>query len=390
MNRIVLLFSAIFLFAIKTDAQWTGVSTGTTSMYESIYFFDANNGIASSTNDVIKTSNGGTNWTKVSTAGIRDIDFVNSTVGYAAGLSGTSLYKTTNGGSTWSSLTPLGSNVLWGVSAVDASTVYVCGASGAVWKTTNGGTSFSSVNISTTNTIIDLQFVSATEGCALEVTGNVWRTTNGGTTWTETFSTVGVYFTSIFFVNTTVGYAVGSSGTIIKTTDGGASWTTQTSNSTNYLQYVDFYDANNGIVSGLNGVVLRTMNGGALWFPENTWTTMSLYCCILLSPTSALAGGINGTMLKNTSLGNGFEQFSLNDDISVYPDPAQNSLMLNISDNDMIDYDISIFNMQGQLLYSQTISQALTVIDITSLARGVYYIRVENKDSVGVKKFVKE
>lgn len=395
MQRIILLFTTFFCITNMTNSQWTSLNTGTTSMYESMYFFNASNGIVSSTSDVIKTSNGGTSWSVVNTAGIRDIDFANSSIGYAAGLSGSSLYKTTNGGSSWTALTPIDNTILWGVSVVDANTFFVCGNNHTVWKSINGGSSFTAINITASqNNLIDIQFFNANVGCVLETgaTSTVWRTTDGGTTWTSTYTLAYITMTSMFFVNANVGFAVGSGGTIIKTTNGGVSWTYQTSGTSVYLQYVDFYDQLNGLAVGSSGTVIHTKDGGNTWSLDTTGisASASLYSCILLSPTTAIVAGTNGTMYKTTSLIGDVEQFSLNNDFTVFPNPATNMITIDISNNHQSAFKVSFYNIQGKLLIEQNILQAMTEIDISSLARGVYYIRVEDEDRISIKKFIKE
>jgi photosystem II stability/assembly factor-like uncharacterized protein len=390
MQRIILLFTSMIFLLGNSQAQWTNVTTGTSSMYESMYFFDASNGIASSTTDVIKTSNGGNSWTIVNTTGIKDMDFANSTVGYAAGLSGTSLYKTTNGGTSWTALIPVSSNIMWGVSVVDANTVYVSGSTGAVWKSTNGGTSFSAVNVPATNTIVDLDFINANEGCAVEVTGNIWHTTNGGTNWSIAYATVGIYFSSIYFVDSSTGYAVGSNGTIIKTTDGGASWTTLTTNSMAYFQYVHFCDANHGMAVGLNATILRTNNGGATWFTDSPPTSMSLYSCFMISATSAVAGGISGTMIKNSAMGVDENPNPFSEEISVFPNPSKDIITVDIPSVSSSACHISVYNEQGQLMNSLEYSSQMAEINISGLENGIYYLKIESEDRIGVKKIIKE
>jgi hypothetical protein len=150
MNTTKTYFAALLLFVAlipSAIAQWVNIPTGTTTKYESMYFFDATNGVAASNGKVLRTSNGGDNWSIVNVNGVRDIDFANTNVGYIAGVSGNALKKTTNGGMNWTTLTPIISNSLWGVSVVDANTVYVSGTGRVVWRSTNGGLSFLAVNL---------------------------------------------------------------------------------------------------------------------------------------------------------------------------------------------------------------------------------------------------
>src|SRR6218665_82065 len=368
---------------LQSYAQWVSVSSSaTTGKYESIYFWDANNCIASSSSNLIKTSNGGTTWTGISGApGIRDIDFTSATVGYAAGSVSTSLKKTTNAGTTWTALTPINSSSLWGVSVVDANTAYVSGVSGIVWKTTNGGSTWTAVNLGVSTLLVDLQFFNATTGCILDQSSRVYRTTNGGTTWTNTYTGTGSLFTSMYFVNTSVGFAVGSSGKIIKSTDGGLSWTPLTSGSTAYLQYVHFYDVNNGIVAGLGGVVLRTTNGGTTWFQETTGTTQDLYSCILLSPTSAIAAGNAGTVIKNTNLTSGIEDPGMLDvSVNTYPNTFSDHFTCTISGTGSdADLSMDVYDINGKLMLSTELAKDENTIETAGWSEGTYMYAIKQK-----------
>lgn len=367
------------------SAQWTPLPAGSSGKYESIYFFDALNGIASANGKVIKTSNGGDSWTTVTVSGVRDINFASPTVGYAAGVVSQAIKKTVNAGTTWTPLTPPTSNSLWGVSVVDANTVYVCGTGAVVWKSTNGGASFSVVDPpGITDLAVDLDFVSATQGCVLSQLGKVFRTTNGGLTWITTYSATGVFFTSIYFVNANTGFAVGMNGHIIKTTDGGVSWVVLNSGSTASLQYVHFFDVNHGIAAGYGGVVLRTTNGGATWFQENTGTTTDLYCCILLSPTVAIAGGDGGLMIRNTNLTTATaEPGAAPPAVHIYPNPNKGSFMVS---SDRLVKNIRVFNSFGKLVYQSDEATFGHFIDLPGKVSGMYSVQAEVD---GVKQTVK-
>jgi photosystem II stability/assembly factor-like uncharacterized protein len=376
--QLLILFAAL---CAHTQAQWTMLSSGSaTNKFESVYFWDANNGIFSSSGGMIKTSNGGTTWAPVSIGGVRDIDFVSTTNGFAAGISSQSLKKTINGGSTWTALTPINSSSLWGVSVISTTTAYVCGVSGIVWKTVDGGTTWTAVNLGVSDLVVDLQFLNATTGCALDQVGKVYRTTNGGTTWTITYTGTGSLFTSIYFVTATTGYAVGSNGRIIKTTDGGLTWTTQTSGSTAYLQYVHFIDANNGITVGFGGTVLRTTNGGTTWFSENTGTTKTFNSCIMLSNTVAIIAGDSGVVMRNTNLLSGIEENIENAQVTTYPNPFSVQLNCTISgdftDNDLI---LELYDLAGKLVLSKPVHKDNNSIETELLPSGTYMYAVKRK-----------
>ena len=384
-------FIVLFLFgAIIPSAfgQWAPIPTGTTTKYESLYFFDAMNGVAASWGKVLRTANGGDTWSIVNVSGVRDIDFANTNVGFVAGVSGSAIKKTTNGGLNWTALTPINSSSLWGVSVPDENTVYVCGVSRIIWKSTNGGLNFTVASLPPPgDLVVDIDFSSPTTGVALEQS-SVWKTTNGGASWVNTFSIPSVSFTSIYFIDVLNGFAVGSAGTIIKTTNGGSNWTTLNSGSGSYLQYVHFFDLNNGIAVGYTGVVLRTTNAGESWFLENTGTTENFFSCILLSPTIAIIGGENGFMMKNKNLVNGVGQVEAPSmAYKIYPNPTAGLFYWS---SDQTINSIKVFDLLGRLVFESAAGASETVIDLSNNAPGVYYVQAQRAGALYSTKVVRE
>ncbi len=76
---------------------------------------------------------------------------------------------------------------------------------------------------------------------------------------------------------------------------------------------------------------------------------------------------------------------------SIYPNPANDFIEIQLSKNDMASYDIVILDITGKEIISQSISNA--PIDISLLSNGMYFIKLLNSKTgmvVGNEKFVKE
>jgi hypothetical protein len=74
--------------------------------------------------------------------------------------------------------------------------------------------------------------------------------------------------------------------------------------------------------------------------------------------------------------------------ITLYPNPAKNTLQLNTQDK-TID-QINIYTMTGSKVLQLDAETISPTVDVSSLATGVYYIQLYSGKNVALKKFVKE
>lgn len=75
---------------------------------------------------------------------------------------------------------------------------------------------------------------------------------------------------------------------------------------------------------------------------------------------------------------------------SLYPNPVKDELNLKSLSNDAEKLEIKIYDLTGKLLIS-TITDTDTSLNVASLKQGVYFVVVENGESlVEVKKFIKK
>jgi hypothetical protein len=152
---------------------------------------------------------------------LEQVQMLNSSTGYAVTTSN-AVIKTINGGVNWSILLVNSSAQLFSVFFTDVNTGYVCGNNGSIYKTINGGTNWAALQSGTTLYMDQVYFINANTGF-VSSDGAVLRTTNAGVNWTiQTLS--GGYFYGPCFPNATTGYLCGqgsSSGNVYKTTNMG-------------------------------------------------------------------------------------------------------------------------------------------------------------------------
>ncbi|GCE31314.1 hypothetical protein KDA_67980 [Dictyobacter alpinus] len=211
-------------------------------------------GAGSQSVNILRTDDGGLNWSKISSSGpgpqklanggIKSgLSFVNAATGWATGSDASTvpwLYMTHDGGKTWERKTI--SAMAGGTNAggsihtlppvvlgndgflpmvVESRTVLVRSTDGGASWTTNGQAiaGFNSYNVY----VIDAQSVRATD----QNTGDVYQSSDGGKSWQKIASASGVYG-PLSFINTTTGFGLGHSNQSVlkRTDDGGKTWQT--------------------------------------------------------------------------------------------------------------------------------------------------------------------
>ncbi len=297
---LLLAFATAFIMHSANSQTWTAQTPGNLQSMQCILYINSSTGfIGSGYGEILKTTNGGTNWfalnTGVSDRHIYALSFIDMNIGYAVGYYGLIL-KTTNGGTDWVSQRVTDTNErLYGVSFTDASTGTIVGRSGQVLRTIDGGTHWVAQTSNTANDLLGVKFTDTNTGFAVGGTGTIIGTTNGGMNWVVQTSGTAQHLQSVSFIDANSGFVVGGSGTILKTTNGGTSWATQTSGTANVLKSVCFTDANNGTIAGFSGTVLRTVNGGTTWSVQTTGVA-NHYVGISFSDAN------NGSVVSNSAV----------------------------------------------------------------------------------------
>jgi photosystem II stability/assembly factor-like uncharacterized protein len=295
----------------------------------SIYFTNDNTGYvvgygnSSMTSIILMTSDGGENWTNLPVpAGIYELSsvyFTNENMGYATGVCYDwpiqqfygGIIKTTDGGVNWTLLNTGIPTKLFSVFFRDEYNGYVvgggiggCPMETAILKTTNGGENWTNQVTGLTEPFSSVFFLNENTGYAASgnpiaffytpIPGSILKTTDGGANWISKISGITDGIASLYFVDENLGYAVGHS-TFLKTTDGGDNWiylNTTTGNS------IFFIDANTGYCAG-DYEIQKTTNGGSSWISKTSGQFNSI---IFLDESTGYATG-QYAILKTTDAG---------------------------------------------------------------------------------------
>ncbi|MBP7477265.1 MAG: T9SS type A sorting domain-containing protein [Chitinophagales bacterium] len=355
-------------------------------------YADSQTIFAYSSNRIMKSSNGGSSFSLVTTP---NPSFSNSFIqvqgrlGIAVGQSCGAAYSK-DGGATWTSIpnaSLCGSNGpdFTEIDIIDSNIAFIGGESGQIFKTIDGGTSWTRITPPLMNQagtdLFGLDFVDAQRGFIIQEKSNtnniVYKTTDGGATWTTItpplFSTnlVGTYG-AIFAQDSNTIY-IGAqyqgpvNSVIYKSTNGGASYSIDFSTSATFgltYGFDKFKKAGNFLFVG-------TANGG--------------------NSTSANRGNpiLTRIFKRNLSATTSSIQDNLSTiKYSLVPNPAHDFITITELDFNNISA-ISIFSMDGKLV--KTINDPQYAIDINDLHKDLYFMKIETKDGQsGLSKFIKE
>ncbi|MEO8146264.1 MAG: T9SS type A sorting domain-containing protein [Bacteroidia bacterium] len=156
---------------------------------------------------------------------------------------------------------------------------------------------------------------------------------------------------------------------------------------------------NNLLVFTFNNIMLP--DSGANQLASNGFVSYS----IKLKPATAVGTHIyNNSMIffdsnqpvkTNTTdnlivIPNGINPVEIGNEISVYPNPATNSVTVKLNNSLQTPNRIQLFNMLGEnvFLKNSNISNE-TIIQLAQLPKGVYTLAIENKNNIITKKILK-
>ena len=78
-------------------------------------------------------------------------------------------------------------------------------------------------------------------------------------------------------------------------------------------------------------------------------------------------------------------------DIIIYPNPAQNQIQIAINQQGAMVKQIIVYNISGKEILRHTANNYLVNMDISSLAKGVYIVKVESSlGDIRNSKFIKQ
>jgi len=403
---IIFISLILYSFSISIAQTWTLQTSPVTTDLNSICIVNQTTVyICGSSNKVLKTTNGGTNWIILNNGitsgqGLHTIFAANTNVAVTGSDNGT-LWRTTDGGQNWNAIVPApASPFINAVHFFNSTTGFAVGnPSGGTWKmwyTTNAGANWTShpapppaggSEAGWNNSYFALD------------TGNIMWGTNANRIWKGSlrgpFVSISLPGTlnspGIWFSNANTGVIIANNGVsslpVLRTTNGGTNW------------YATSFTP-----SGIGNSVRGTFNTGYLWIASDNKVYRSTDCGLSFSQqTISLSVSANCLAFEAQGLG---WLVALTGKIYKYLDPWQG---LNTTGEDIpLDYEleqnypnpfnpvtiikysilkssnvkITVYNILGHEVktlvntYKNT-GRYSVVLDASDLASGIYFYEIK-------------
>lgn len=292
--------------------QWTYQNSGITSEIWDVDFINTSKGFAGAQYGImLKTTNGGDNWESLELGSYSDdfysLDFGDELNGWAGTESGR-VFNTTDGGDTWSEPGLPLSDAVMDIDFVSGSTGwFITREDHDLLKTTDGGATFINQNSGLTEPYryFDLHFVDENTGFVggALTPGFPWtyfviKTTNGGSNWSLVYSTQDYHIGDVYFVNPDTGFIGTLFGEIIRTTDGGDNWQYTNLNNDIAISEFCFLDDQNGWFVGSDGALYSTTNTGDSWVENDLLISTYLRAIDFVDPENGWIVGNDGIILR--------------------------------------------------------------------------------------------
>lgn len=404
-DRIIVVVFCLTIPWAVTAQGWFPQNSGTNKSLFDVHFADTQHGwIASMTNTILYTSDGGQTWVDLEpppSVNYWGIHFVNPQEGWAVGSPGKTRH-TTDGGTNWEDQTA-GAYNNWDVFFLDDTVGWIAGGREQgfpgqdpiryIYHTTNGGGVWSSQLYEfDAQQLWAVHFIDATNGYAVGDAGSIFRTTDGGSNWVEQSSGTLRHLRSVYATTPDTAWAVGVQGLVLRTFDGGASWDSIYVGTFHGLGRVYFVDEMTGWIAGgdiSEGTVVHTTDGGANWELQSTGAQYGLYSVYFTDADTGWAVGYNGVIIHTTTGGTGVEEihdFSASQSEIVLsqnsPNPFSRSTTISFALPEAQHVKLAVYDLIGQevaTLVEGELPAGKHGIDFDgqNLPNGVYFYRLD-------------
>lgn len=392
---------------------WESQNSGSTqALYSVSTVSDQIGWIAGAGSTVLRTTNGGSTWTNVSTSTV--VGDVYNIYAWSANDAicttspgATFIYKTSNGGANWTQVYTLAGGFINALIMTSATEGYGFGdpvtAKWTIVKTTDGGSTWARMATEPAQ-------VGGEAGWnnSAQIIGNhmwfgtnqtrVYHSTNLGVNWTSSATTGTVNSYALQFNDTSNGLVCGTA--VVKTTNGGANYALTTSPSTGAMFGITGAGTDWWAIQS-SAQVYRTTNAGTNWTSVYTLTGATLQSInfkVVSGCPVGWAGSSTGGIARMKVSGVGVNPISSEIPESYmlqqnYPNPFNPSTNINFSIPQSGFVTLKVYDMSGRevsTLINEVKSAGSYIVgfNASGLSSGAYFYRLEAGNFVETKKML--
>ncbi len=391
MKKFTIILTVLIVTTLNTNAQWTepsAVAWNSQNVYSLIT--DGSNIYAGTGSAGVSLSgNNGNSWNAVNngltSTGISSFAKVGSYI-FAAGRG---VFVTSSNGGLWSpvfnGLTDTTVNAL----AVSGSNIFA-GTNGGVFLSANNGALWTAANNGFTGQIHALAVID-TNIFAGAPNNGIYLSSNNGGLWTPVNN--GLTNIDVRALATSgKNIFAGTSGGVFLSSNNGALWTAVNSG-LNSLNIYALHVNGATIFAGTDSGVFYSKNMGTNWyafnngFPANTAVqafTVSgtyIFAGIRLSPY----GVWRRPFSEATSL---IEENNYSTSFNLYPNPADDIVILNINNINSTDLTLNIYDITGNLVNSEMLKTNKPQINVGALSNGLYVVEIKTTEWTKEQKII--
>jgi photosystem II stability/assembly factor-like uncharacterized protein len=253
---------------------------------------------------VLKTTDGGSSWVKISTdtiPGLKAVYFTSMNVGYAAGFQDFFI-KTTNGGSSWEQQSI--ASKLWYFNHIefwDANNGITVSFPHDIYRTFDGGLNWT-LAVGAKDGVEDLCFADANTLYLAGSDETIYKSTDGGFFWTKIYFGVPLQsFLGVDFYDQNYGLVCGIDGKVLVTTDGGMNWVENNTGGIGMMKGINIFNSQIAYVVGSDEQVFKTTDSGITWFSDFSGAgSVNFYKIKFTENNTGFICGSDGKFLMNT------------------------------------------------------------------------------------------
>lgn len=383
--------------SLLCNAQWTLLPLEQNNL-QSLYFIDDNIGYVGTQSSeeelpkLFKTTDGGMNWVEIALPDVGDyteivsIHFWDENTGFLTTDDMNNNLITTDGGETWTTINP-GSEYAGKSYFKDDGTgfYYTDSIEDNLFYTDDWGATW--ILKDSFYLIHNINFISnQSEIGYMHTEWSTYKTTDGGNTW-ESIASIGEGTGNVFFYNENIGY-IGMDYGLFKTTNGGDDWENIFFYANKKVFFINENVGFNISYSSTNSGnrLYKTLDGGENWQQMYILGTEDYLTNVIdfdfPSGDVAYAITTSGNIYK-LDVAASTQSFT-NNSVSIYPNPVTTTLNITNA-SELTSSKYIIIDINGKTVSSGILSKK--TIDINQLEQGVYFLKIEDKQSV---KFIKK